>query len=52
MGCLLSPGLNVHPNFPELPAGLGGDLGESRANSELCGRDKKWKQNMFSFPGL
>lgn len=32
LGCLHSRALNVHPVFPELPAGLGGDLGESRAS--------------------
>lgn len=40
MGCLLSQGLNVHPVFPELPAGLGGDLGESRARETVWKRQK------------
>lgn len=40
MGCLLSQGLNVHPIFPELPAGLGRDLGESRARGTVWKRQK------------
>lgn len=40
MGCLLLLALNVHPIFLELPAGLGGDLGESRARGTVWRRQK------------
>lgn len=51
MGCLLSQGLNVHPIFLSCQLAWV-ETSENQKPEKLCGRDKKWKQNMFSFPGL